>query len=912
MKVYYDSNGDGTADTELTGIIAYPVPQSRLDIIGFCSLVVRDRNGSLYNTFKTLNFIACRVEDDSSNIIFRGYITKKLYNHDQMTLHMKGIGVVLEWKPFTNNYIHAQGQVAVVPAGASMTLKDSDDGDPFTWAADQWHQGGQNKALLIVDNTGTTISKVWDSSAIAVTGEDAQVGNNASTLSKNDADELQLHENGASIDVAVEFTIDGDVFPTTTFLQYIEVDYKISNRLDAADFIDVWTRLQIKKDTSWVTIKSMGNFIDGIPVPADITFPYDVPPNGERIRIGGSNITLAKYLDNDGGGNYDSLKGLRIICTGSQGTPAIEDFYLHVDYISVEVFYNTSNISPLMKQITDNGASTITVSGVADWSTTGVSEDDSFFIGENTQKVISDLSSQMLTPTGAVLTIEVLSTLTKYIARWFKGNFGIEVLRSILLIEGLHFFEDYVNNRIVLVTEADFVSSSVSLTEANYEWGWEYEDDCNNFFRVEVYGAASLGIYAYAKDDSVDSPMVKEIIDETIMTIPDAQAVADTQLAKWKVKRESIRIPLDGVNTALTVGKTVQLTMARPTVAIDTYPIRMVERRKRGKTGIETTIYCGLGHSKIEEEIGSKIRKALYDAHKAMTDRLISTPHSAGAIITWTDIGGRESGAVAAVNATGLSLAATKVITSADENLGFTFGRTQIGIPSYGDYAIFAHRDLVGVGQACLTQSNSGNSSLNASAGSHIFFTSNGSIKMDMVSTSLIMSIPIAMGTNKITGCGDPVAAQDVATKIYVDNSPINQMFMSGSDGFVIARSYGATYAVAFSDVDAAVLSTFYVGNGGSFKVSIIHSGTGNNFGKTAGGVINISYDVAEGLETWNLGAQDFNLPLEDIRYLKIPQFGTAFTVANNSKVGVSWAKDDNAGGAAGTFNIYGMILTRQ
>ncbi len=146
---------------------------------------------------------------------------------------------------------------------------------------------------------------------------------------------------------------------------------------------------------------------------------------------------------------------------------------------------------------------------------------------------------------------------------------------------------------------------------------------------------------------------------------------------------------------------------------------------------------------------------------------------------------------------------------------------------------------------------------------------------------------------------------------IAVLPSVINQILMTGVGGFVKSDRYGAVYSVVFSDVDAGVFSTFYVGNGGSFKVSIMHSGTGNNFGKTAGGVINISYDVDGGLESWNIG-DDFNLPLEDLRYLKIEQSGTAFTVANNSKVGVLWTKDDNAGGAGGVFSIYGMFLTRQ
>ncbi|KKK50305.1 hypothetical protein LCGC14_3126360, partial [marine sediment metagenome] len=149
-------------------------------------------------------------------------------------------------------------------------------------------------------------------------------------------------------------------------------------------------------------------------------------------------------------------------------------------------------------------------------------------------------------------------------------------------------------------------------------------------------------------------------------------------------------------------------------------------------------------------------------------------------------------------------------------------------------------------------------------------------------------------------------------TDIDALNSTINQILMSGKDGFVKTTGYGAVYIVLFSDVNAGILSTFYVGYGGSFKLSIIHSGTDNNFGKTAGGVLYINYDVDGGLETWDIGAQDFNLPLEDTRYLKIEQFGTAFTVANNSKVGVLWAKDDNAGGSAGTMYIYNIILMRQ
>ena len=51
----------------------------------------------------------------------------------------------------------------------------------------------------------------------------------------------------------------------------------------------------------------------------------------------------------------------------------------------------------------------------------------------------------------------------------------------------------------------------------------------------------------------------------------------------------------------------------------------------------------------------------------------------------------------------------------------------------------------------------------------------------------------------------------DVATNtadIITLNSVINQIFMSGITGFAPANWFGAVQAVAFSDVDAAVLST--------------------------------------------------------------------------------------------------------
>ena len=133
MKVYYDSTvpANGIENTELTNIINFPNPIGIMDTIGFCTIKVRDNEGALYPTWKDLNFRKVRIEDDSSNIIWRGYITKKIYTHKEMTLECRGIGVVLEWKNFTENYILAQGKVKTVPlAGGDdsrLELKQDDE-----------------------------------------------------------------------------------------------------------------------------------------------------------------------------------------------------------------------------------------------------------------------------------------------------------------------------------------------------------------------------------------------------------------------------------------------------------------------------------------------------------------------------------------------------------------------------------------------------------------------------------------------------------------------------------------------------------------------------------------------------------------------------------------------------------------
>ena len=107
--------------------------------------------------------------------------------------------------------------------------------------------------------------------------------------------------------------------------------------------------------------------------------------------------------------------------------------------------------------------------------------------------------------------------------------------------------------------------------------------------------------------------------------------------------------------------------------------------------------------------------------------------------------------ALAYVNAQGLALANTKVITSQDADLTFIFGRTQID-SRFADMMTISHRAMSAQDNYAFGQLNDGKTYINAPTGKLIYLQINDVNKMSMSAVSLNMGIPIAMGTNKITG----------------------------------------------------------------------------------------------------------------------------------------------------------------
>jgi len=757
MKIYYYNSGW----VQISAIVEYPNPTTRVNQVGNCIVTLRDFEGALYSSWEPRDFTKMKVEDASSNIMFIGYLIDKEFTQDKLTLILKGFSAILEWAPFKKNYVLAEGKIESVPSNVGLPMESEDtdvmpnedvsvswekwgtvtyhyeavddtegnyyiyatDGnenavdefncttisiisatqiiikiegwtnaskdievdfyngdswegykavgltgtvetqsitfsglnmnqtdlnnckirvkansaygaddysyvksirttlsysgsDPtslgletnedasFTWENDQWIND-RDVGILILDNTSGNSIRGGEPSAVTPNGHTAASGNAQSIGYPDDADYYSATDTYAGgYNAYADVDMDGFSIADSNTLLKIELKYKIgvysSYQGGANTGVNVY--LKIKKDSSYITI-------------ATATAWYPIGVDGKTRWVEGTHeITtdLADYLDKTGS-YYDALKGTRVEME-SGATYVSGSAKLYIDYLEVFITYNQDPISPIMVPITDNGASWIKASSI-NWNDSGVDVGDKFQIGESTIKVLSEIGSAC----GIVITCQ--STLTKYMARYFRGSYGMEGLKAVCLLEGMIWFEDHENEVIVVSKEADLVDSGIDLTQADYDINWKYNDHCNNFKKIEVYGNSELEIYASAIDESINSEQVKQLIDDTIMTNADAQEVANAQLAIWKNKRPSIYLRLHGMRSALMAGKLVDITLTRPTKAKAAYPIRRLERFREGEH-VKTVIYAGLGSTPPDEEMADKIRKVAYLSHKVMTDRL--------------------------------------------------------------------------------------------------------------------------------------------------------------------------------------------------------------------------------------------------------------------------------------------------
>lgn len=389
----------------ITDIDTYPTITPRLNTYCQCNTVLGDFEGAKFDDWYARDFNKILIEDDSGNIMFRGFLIRKIFTKLDLTLFFAGIGALLDWEHFGNegtiNYILAEGLVDLpIPATSVLTLKDN-DGNPMGWDADWWIAEGRDVGILIVDATDVN-TREWKSSAISQVGGTVIAGNNASTLIFSDipADYYHVRDTSDPPDLIITPTIDdGIVVAVTDFLKHIEIHYSFRLRVYASGLLPnenkATCHFEILKDTEWLPIASVpaSRFLGGHTTNWVMGIPLDVEGgNGnEYYAPDDTDVELRKYFNKDNG-NYSELKGLRFKLTGSK--PKTGYFEIHVDYINVKVGYMTDDISPIMEAIHDNAVSTVTCDDVSAWDETGVVENDGFRIGENTRVVIQDIASE--------------------------------------------------------------------------------------------------------------------------------------------------------------------------------------------------------------------------------------------------------------------------------------------------------------------------------------------------------------------------------------------------------------------------------------------------------------------------------------------------------------------------------------
>jgi len=295
------------------------------------------------------------------------------------------------------------------------------------------------------------------------------------------------------------------------------------------------------------------------------------------------------------------------------------------DPIDLDLFIDLNDNTGLIGQVDISPGSTTWTTRTATFDNLNMNQTDldagNFFIRFTADSIIGTEESIDVDTVKLELTIHELPQLTKYMARNFRGNHCNDALKSVCEIEGCYWIEDHANGRIVFCKHGFYVDSEVSLTQADYDWDWLYEDICNDVRRVDVWGNSAHEIHEWVEDLTSSSMIEKQIIDDTIISKSDAKELAQRQFDIWNIKKPSIKLALKGTYSDLRIGKLVNITMARPTVTSADYIIRMIDRRRFGDE-IRTTIYVGLGFGEADEKIAHEINRALDTAHKALLDRL--------------------------------------------------------------------------------------------------------------------------------------------------------------------------------------------------------------------------------------------------------------------------------------------------
>lgn len=520
--------------------------------------------------------------------------------------------------------VYAEIEYEHSSAGAIELQLDLEEDTDLDWTPNQWVDGSDN-AIFIKDTSNILEYKDWTTQVVCT-----QTGGES------------------CINVAAVHTQTKNAFPHTCdeingqqLIFYANLDSNGAQDIDTA--VNTINTIRIQGTLYWNSDDTGYNYL--------VAYIYD-QDGAEWIKKTVRTFSLWENYFQIDWSFFDADIGRFFVMNGddAEGIDIKIEIYgqaltlnFGIDEIHARVYYATKAISPIVEQIDGNGDEWVYCEGIT-WADLSVQATDSFDIGENVGVILGDLS------TAADIGILQISQYTKYMARWIRGDYCIQVLNAVCKLEGWDWYEDYENDQVVIGHIDDFDDSAVDLTNSNYQYTWKYDDNYDYYSKIELYGSAVYSIYYSKEDDTITSPKTKSIIDDTIMSTADAKEIVDEEWAKHSTKKPSLVLTLEGINADLKLGTTVGITMVNPTVGEDDYIIRRIDRSKYADTGIITTIYAGEGQSPPDEAFANKLDRVIEMSRKALTDKLVSSEAGTGSnVVTWGDVGGADAGAVAAV-----------------------------------------------------------------------------------------------------------------------------------------------------------------------------------------------------------------------------------------------------------------------
>lgn len=626
----------GATPTLLTSVQSIGKPVRMLDGWQDLVITVEDFEGALYSTWKDYQGIHIEIKDNSDTYYyFIGTVTDIKNYQDKMVLVCSPVGRLLKKRNFKKNYIYAEGKLKSDPpyAGSNNKIEvETKDDEDFRWGPQEHAFGERNRGILLLDKTDFA-KKVWVPTGETTANDDSNDGWAAGDTNAQDATNYTVADSGLTRDASTIFEFSGVKVPNGSFVQKIQIEYRLALSCDAAAFGMEEIQMSIYNyDTpAWEVIRNFTGYSSG--GWENIEWFEGNLAQENTIDFSGTAAELAKLLNTNVG--YDELKlKFELVNTYSAATDVIIKF----DFFQVTIFYETADFSPVMGKITQSGASWLESTDI-DFVAKSITEHDGFLIGDNVTKI----AQEAFATTGIQAIVD--PNFTKYIARYFGGN-ALAAIMAVQDVEKAHLFDYYIGGapilKLMLESSFEDVSGGIightdnPITSAHYGHDFVIGSPDNQYKEVIVYGNSYWGVEARAQDRTAANTSKHQltITDDTIATIADAQEIANALLTFLKVVRKSIVVTLSGAGyETLQPGMNVYATFNDPDIIKTAYPIRRIEKSQGvdGVNGIERTIlYLGMGKTPTAERIARFIENANRTLSKIKTYRV--TPSGFGGL----------------------------------------------------------------------------------------------------------------------------------------------------------------------------------------------------------------------------------------------------------------------------------------